>query len=277
MEAVTESPGESPAQTVAAYIAWMRSWGAAEKTIQARGTIAAEVLREVGIEGLTAEHLQERLARPNKRTGQPLSRWSRATYHSHLRELCAWLLASGRIAENPMENVRRPTKAKSLPRPLSEEEVDRALAAADGRTRDWIMLALLAGLRAHEIAKIRGEDVSIESIYVEGKGGVRASIPTHPDLWAIAQQYPRHGWWFPGRDGRSLSAHAVTVGVSELFDTLGIKGSVHRARHTYGTRLLRSGANVRVVQKLMRHANVETTAIYTAVDEDELRAAIGRL
>ncbi len=61
---------------------------------------------------------------------------------------------------------------------------------------------------------------------------------------------------------------------SQVFDALGIEGSIHRCRHVFGTRLLRQGVHIRTVQKLMRHASLSTTANYTAVDEDELRAAI---
>jgi site-specific recombinase XerD len=59
-----------------------------------------------------------------------------------------------------------------------------------------------------------------------------------------------------------------------LFDSLGIAGSIHRARHSYATTLLRAGANVRVVQTLMRHSSLATTAAHCAVDEDERAAAI---
>lgn len=252
-----------------AYVAWLRSW-AAEKTVKARRAVAASRMKAWGLEGMTPENIQAWLGRPN------LSRWSRATYHAHLTCFCSWLVAAGHLDENPMDGVRKGSRPRSLPRPLSEEEVGRVLANATGRTRDWILLALLAGLRAHEIAKIRGKDVSMEGIYVEGKGGIRATIPTHADLWAMAQRYPRHGFWFPGREG-SIDPHRVSLHVGRLFHSLGIAGSVHRCRHVYATRLLRAGVNVRVVQQLMRHATVQTTAAYTAVDEDELRAAIGLL
>ena len=57
----------------------------------------------------------------------------------------------------------------------------------------------------------------------------------------------------------------------------GIEGSLHRCRHTYATELLRAGANIRVVQTLMRHASLSSTQIYTAVDENERREGIRRL
>lgn len=257
-------------QTVAEYVRWLRSWTSSEKTISARRTVALSRLREWGVEGMTADNVQQWLGRPD------LSRWTRSTYHAHLNDLCGWLVATGRLAENPMEGVRKPTRPSSLPRPLTEPDVERVLATATGRTRDWIMIALLSGLRVHEIAKLRGEDVTEDTIFVEGKGGTRAMLPTHPDIWEMASRYPRQGYWFRGRSG-PIKPYTITTRVSRVFDSLGLEGSIHRCRHTYGTRLLRGGTHIRVVQKLMRHASLATTATYTAVDEDEMRAAISRL
>jgi len=62
-----------------------------------------------------------------------------------------------------------------------------------------------------------------------------------------------------------------------LFHDLDIAGSIHRCRHTYATRLLRAGTNIRIVQKLMRHSSLASTQVYTDVSEDEQRNAIGLL
>ncbi len=268
--------GDSPvsADTLAAYASWLRSWGASDDTVKARITTARGRLRAWGgLSGLTTENIQTWLGR------EELARWSRSTYHAHLTDFCAWLQATGRIAADPMSDVRKPRRPKSLPRPLSEAEVAKVLLKATGRQRDWILLALLAGLRAHEIAKIRGEDVTQEHIYVDGKGGVRAELPTHPDLWEVAQHYPRHGYWFPSAKvpGEPIAGATVSNYTGRFFRSLGIQGSIHRCRHVYGTRLLRAGVNIRTVQKLMRHSSLETTATYTAVDDDELRSAVNRL
>lgn len=257
------------------YERWLRSWGASEKTIKARVNLARNRLNEWGLEGFTADNVTEFLARP-KANGEPKSSWSKSTYHANLRDFCAWLVAADHMEESPMDdpNVRKPKRPKSRPRPLSEAEVGQVLARAVGRTRDWVVIALCAGLRAHEIAKLRGEHVTPEGIYVRGKGGTEDTLPCHPDIWEIAQRHPRQGWWFSNGTGGHVSPDVVTMAVSRLFDSLAIDGSIHRLRHVYGTRLLRSGTNIRKVQRLMRHANLETTALYTAVDEDELRDAI---
>lgn len=251
------------------YAAWLRSWSNSQRTREARRSLAANRLRAWGgVEGITTENIQAWLG--------DYSGWSKATYYSHMKDFCGWLVATGRLGADPMEGVRSPRRPKSVPKPLAESEVARALAAADAETRVWMKLALLAGLRAHEVAKIRGEDVSETHIYVDGKGGVRATLPTHVELWAIAQDYPRVGYWFPTADG-CVSPNAISQRVSKILGGIGATGSIHRFRHTYGTRLLRAGVNIRAVQKLMRHATLATTEGYIDVTDDELTDAIARL
>lgn len=257
---------------IAAYERWLRSW-ASPPTTRARVLIARSRLKAWGsVENITPDRIQEWLGGPELKSG-----WSRSTYHAHMTDFCKWLVATHRLADNPMTYVRKGKRPRSQPRPLSEADVARVLAVAEGRQRDWLLLALLAGLRAHEIAKIRGEDVTSDGIYVEGKGGTKATIPLHPDLAKVAARYPHTGYWFLNRNGNHITSATVTNYTSILFRSLGITGSIHRCRHVYGTRLLRSGTNIRTVQKLMRHSNLDTTAAYTAVDEDELRAAINLL
>lgn len=266
-------------EIVAEYAQWMRSWSASERTIEARSTLAKARLLEWDLDGFTPDNVQAFLGNPR------WSRWTRSTYHAHLKSFCEYLVAAGHLETSPMEDVRKGKRPRSLPRPLSEDEVARALAETDRRLspdaavrmRDWIVIALCSGLRCHEIAKLRGEHVTAQGIFVDGKGGVQAVLPTHPDIWAMSERYPRQGYWFPSPYGGPIKPATLSDAVSRYFDELGIDGSIHRCRHVYGTRLLRAGVNVRRVQTLMRHANLETTALYTAVDEDELRDAINLL
>lgn len=207
------------------------------------------------------------------------SGWTRLTYHNHLTSLFAWLEDAGHIVENPMPLIKRSRPPRPRPRPLREPELRSALIEADHSARAYLMLGYLAGLRAFEIAKFHGRDISQTGIRVIGKGGTDETIPTHPLLWQLAQEYPRDGYWFPSStsDRDHLGAPAVTARIRRLFARLGIEGATHRARHTYGTMLLRNGANLRVVQELMRHASLSTTAVYLGVDDDERRTAIDGL
>lgn len=265
---VNERQQVHTAQIAREYEAWLSSiW--TPRTVGARATLARNRLEAWGLEGFTTQNIQVWLG--------GFTGWSRSTYYAHLKDLCAYLVATEHLAANPMDGVVKPKRPKSVPRPLTEVEVTRVLGAATGETREWIILALLSGLRAHEIAKIKGDDITEQTIYVEGKGGVRAILPTHPDIWALAEARNERGYWYPGNEDGHLNGNTISLRVGTLFRDLNITGSIHRCRHTYATRLLRRGANIRTVQKLMRHASLATTQVYTDVSDDELRDAIGLL
>lgn len=256
------------------FAAWLRSWGAAERTIADRTTIARAFARDVPtFPHCTPDQISAWLGRDG------LSQWSRVTYFSHLHSAFQWAAEAGHIETSPMSGMRRPRQPKQRPRPLTPAETARILLAATPQEAAWIKLALYAGLRAHEIAKFRGEDIEGEALFVRGKGGKDAFLPMHSEIAALAAQYPARGWWFPS--SRSERGHVsrvrVTTAVSALMSSLGIDGGIHRCRHTFGTSLLRSGANVRVVQTLMRHESLATTQGYLEVVEDERRAAVDLL
>ncbi|CAI9417467.1 tyrosine-type recombinase/integrase [Nocardioides sp. T2.26MG-1] len=250
------------------YTTWMKVNGARERTIHQREKFRCSRLREWGTLDVPADQIKRWLSQYDG--------WTRCTYYGHLVSLYDWAVEVGEIPTNLARTITRPRSPKPRPRPLTRDEINLALGSATGDLRTHLQLGLLAGLRAHEIAKFAGADITESGIYVIGKGGQGAMLPTHPDLWAVAQNYPRHGYWFPSE--RTETGHilpnTVSRRVTAHFRELGIAGSSHRNRHGYGTLLLRGGANLRVVQELMRHATLNTTALYLGVDEDEKVAAI---
>lgn len=256
-----------------AFKEWLRSWGASESTIKVRLRVCSAFARDHDPLTATSADIIAWLARPE------LKPWTRHSYHGHLRSLFDWQRRTGLRLDDPTLDVRAPRRPAQRPRPLTPDEARRALAAADDLERAWLMFGLFAGLRAFEIAKLRGEDIGPETIYVRGKGGKDAMIPTHPDLWSLAQTLPRIGWLFPSPWGNRehVCAPTVTRRITELFASLGIEGSIHRARHSYCTNLMRAGVKLPVVQQLARHSSLATTAGYLAVDEDERRAAVSLL
>lgn len=265
------------------YDRWMQSADRADKTRAMRLGIAEKVLTlwPDPEDASTAELTEWLGAMRNERTGEPLSRWSRATYYSGVKSFFRWLTAIGAVSVDPTASdlFERPRPNKGVPKPLSTAEEHDALRAARGNVRAWLLLALREGLRAHEIAKVRGEDITEERFYVKGKGGKEAFLPTHPEVWEIAQQYPRRGYWFPSpkHDGH-VSADTVTIVTGRLFRRVGIpSGSIHRARHSFATTLRRRGVDIHDIQKLMRHESIATTEIYTQAADDQLRSAINLL
>jgi site-specific recombinase XerD len=264
----------APMTHFAGFEPWLRANNCGNNTIEDRlNHLANFAATHPGFPDVTATQITNWLGRPN------YAQWSRATYFGHLRSYFTFAVDVGFVQVDPMARMRHPKPGKSVPRPLTPAQVAVVLAAATNTNlHAWLILGLYAGLRAHEIAKIRGEDVEQDQLYVFGKGGQGKFLPTHPLIWDLAKTMPRAGWWFPTC---SSTGHVRSTGVStmtsRLFAANGIEGSIHRCRHTYATQLLRAGVNIRVVQTLMRHASLTSTQIYTAVDEDERRAAINRL
>lgn len=141
-----------------------------------------------------------------------------------------------------------------------------------------VLLAALAGLRVHEIAKIRGEDIDREkaTLAVIGKGNKRAVIPLHPILLELTETMPDVGYWFTPWDkpDEPITGKSCGQAISRAMKRAAVDGSAHQLRHWYGTNLLESGADLRTVQELMRHESLATTQIYTRVTSERRRAAI---
>lgn len=264
------------------YAEWLQSENRGSlKTVEIRRWFLRDRIDEWGIDGFTVPNIRTFLASPNL-DGSPKSPWTKATYHGHLKSFTRWAHYAEVIGEYPFSNpevLRRPRVHKDVPRPISNDERDRLLRVANQRERAWMLLAMLAGLRAHEIAKIKGQDVQRDYVWLEGKGGKRAGIPTNPALWDLAADFPRTGYWFPSP--RSKTGHigpgALSTRVGKLFVSQGVDGSIHRCRHYFGTTLVTEGVDLRTVQTLMRHASLATTETYTLVADSSLRTAIDRL
>lgn len=254
------------------YKAWLRRLGASTATIRQRTIFAEAWLRKWRTWNVPVDRIADWLVSWR-------SAWTRCTYYSHLRSLYTWLTETKQVESDPMASIKRPRPPRPHPRPLTAAEALTAIQAATGDLRAHLMLGQLEGLRAHEIAKVRGEEVTEHGVYVIGKGEQGAMVPTHPAVWHLSREYPRVGFWFPS--DRSAAGHilagTVTARVSKHFRALGIVGSSHRNRHTFGTTLMKGGTNLRIVQELMRHTSLTTTAAYLGVDDNELAAAVARL
>ncbi|UXA04434.1 site-specific integrase [Mycobacterium sp. SMC-2] len=199
------------------------------------------------------------------------TRW---TYHASLVAWFSWLEEQEYRVPNPMDKVGKPRRPRSEPRPISDSEMRRLLRLRlHRRTRAMVLLAALQGLRAHEIAKVKGEHLDLvdRTLVVTGKGGVTATLPLHHLVVEHAYRMPRRGWWFPGADRGHQRRESVCGTVKEAMIRAGISGSAHQLRHWFGTALVKAGVDLRTVQTLMRHQNLTSTAIYTAV-ADEQRA-----
>lgn len=207
---------------------------------------------------------------------------TRATYYRGLSAWHAWLLRGGHRADDPMAGVRPPRVPRGEPHPISTAALERLLSTRlHRRTRAMILLAAYAGLRVHEVAKVRGEDVDLDAgtLRVLGKGGVDAVLPLHQLIAAAAVSMPARGWWFPSIDGRRrpVLASSVSLTIGNAMSRAGVRGTAHSLRHWHATALLESGADAVTVQRSMRHRSLATTQVYVRITDDRLREAIGRL
>ncbi|QFG10054.1 tyrosine integrase [Mycobacterium phage IdentityCrisis] len=204
------------------------------------------------------------------------------TYTSYLSAWFTWLQLTDRRLDNPMVKVGTPRMPDREPRPISDADVVRLLQTRMwGSTRRMIVLALLAGLRVHEIAKIRGEDIDYNTrlLWVKGKGKRLKSVPLHPVLIEMATEMPQAGWWFPmrGHESEHVLSKSVSDVIGRTMRRAGVRGTPHCLRHWYASTMLENGVDIRVVQELMRHKSLATTQIYTKVSDDRRREAIATL
>ena len=186
-------PERPPGPGLTDFALWLRANGCSERTIESRLNHVEHFARaHPSFPHVRPMHVTAWLGR------EGFSPWSRATFYGHLRSYFTFAMENDIIDVDPMARMRRPHAPQGKPRPLTPEQVDLLLTATSAGTGNanvgaWMTLALYAGLRAHEIAKIRGEDVDQVSIYVLGKGGTAAEIPTHPAIWALALNRPQIG------------------------------------------------------------------------------------
>lgn len=256
----------------------MRGAGRSERTISETLRLLRHLQRFAGkgIEAVTPLDVSRFMA---ALTVKPSSR---ASYFGFIASWFRWYGDNG--GSNVTGRLPRPRSHKGLPRPITDQQL-RDLLSVNMRhkTRVMILLAAFAGLRVHEIAQVRGEDVDPDArtIRVQGKGGKVVILPLHERLVEAAQSMPRKGWWFPGncrRPGEPIRRRGVTDVISLAMARAAIQGgTAHRLRHWYGTKLVSGGTDLRTAQTLLRHSNLNTTALYVAVADPKRLEAIERL
>lgn len=255
------------------FAQWQQAGQLAPSTIKVRFEVLSQFQRRIGVDPETArwQDIVAYLSHPDWKPA------TRRTHYSCLRAYYNFLTMTGQRLDNPMHRVRAPRSVRGVPRPIAPADVARLLAAANRRrTRAMLILAVTAGLRVHEIAKIRGEHFRDGYLHVIGKGGVGALLPVHPMLRAEATHWP-DGYWFPSysMSGEPITPKQVGRALGDLMRRCGIPGTAHSLRHYFGTEILTAaGGNLRTTQELMRHASPTTTARYTQVRDVDKTAAV---
>jgi integrase/recombinase XerD len=267
--------------TVAAYA---RDLAAFARTLAGRGVHAPAAVRAADVRA----HLAALAA-------GGLSARSRARALAAMRGWLRYCVRAGQRADDPTRDVAVRRVRDTLPRALGVAEAARLVTATPPRARrplrDAALLELLygCGLRVSEAVGLRGAQLRLEGdagfVTVLGKGGKERVVPLGRAARAALERYlaeerPRllrgrpSAWLFVRAGGRPLSRQTVWTLVRRRAAGAGLASGVspHTLRHTFATHLLAGGADLRVVQTLLGHADIGTTQVYTHVAPTQLRA-----
>ncbi len=211
----------------------------------------------------------------------------------HLKVFFRWLVTKGRLVMDPAEPLISPRAEPTLPETLHAAEVKKLLESVDpaqplGR-RDLAILELFyaSGLRLSELCKVRLEMMDFDEgfIRITGKGNKTRIVRVGTKAREAVEDYLRNerpglvskrtsSHIFLSVRGTALSPDRVRQIVKERAALAGIEQNIypHLLRHSFATHLLEGGADLRVIQELLGHADIATTQIYTHVDRQRLKS-----
>ena len=228
-----------------------------------------------------------------------LSPATQARRRSAVRQFYRFALGEGWRADDPSRRLDAPKQGRNLPRTLDAQEIERLLTAA--ATRDGagglrlvalVEMAYASGLRVSELLGLRVEAVRRDPAFliVRGKGGKERLAPLNASArdavrtWLMArdtarpEKAPDSPWLFPSG---SAKGHLTPRRFAQLLDQAAVDAGIdparvspHVLRHAFATHLLEGGADLRVVQTLLGHADIATTQIYTHVATDRLAQVV---
>ena len=183
--------------------------------------------------------------------------------------------------EKQLIRIERPRKEKILPNTLSKTEIQAILQSTSNiKHRSMLELLYSAGLRRSEVLNLKISDIDSKRMLIKvrgGKGGkdrytlLSESVLAHLREYFLA--YKPKQWLFEGINEAQYSGTSISKVLKKSAKKAGIKKRVHihMLRHSFATHLLEQGTNLRVIQDLLGHENIQTTEIYTHVSNTEIR------
>ena len=226
----------------------------------------------------------------SENSNKGLSAASRARKLATIRSFFNYLCNKVHLLENnPCKDIDSPKLKKSLPRYLTLNESLSLLDAVDGnnRERDYCILTLFlnCGLRISELIGLNRNDIQEDALRVLGKGNKVRIVYLNQACQDALQQYLAVRRPISGRDqdalflssqNKRISRSMVHTLVKKHLSQAGLDStqySSHKLRHTAATLMLQNGVDVKAVQEVLGHEHLNTTEIYTHVDNDSLRVA----
>ena len=234
---------------------------------------------------------RDKIRQPNSPEPQfGISQTSRARKIAAIRSFFKYRTVKAKLLdENPVQDLDSPKIPKTLPRYLTLDESRRLLLAVDGKNkeRDYCILCLFlnCGLRISELVGLNVSDYRGETLRVLGKGNKERTVYLNDACRMALDQYlevrkelapTRVAALFLSNRRSRMSVDAVQVMVKKNLTKAGLDASLystHKLRHTAATLMLQNGVDVRTLQEVLGHENLNTTQIYTHIDNAELRTA----
>jgi integrase/recombinase XerC len=253
---------------VASHVRWMRLRGLSEATVQHRLKVLRLLVKHAGrpLLSLAADDLDSWQGALGILTLE-----TQRSYKVQVRGYYAWAVEEAHLLDvNPAKVLILPRLGRRLPRPIGEQDLERALTQAPLLIRVALELAAFGGLRAMEIAGLDRPDVldtaRPPALVLNGKGNKQRAVPLAPRPLRSLYEL---GMPIRGRvltlTGRPLSPKQLSDLCNDYLHRIGLPVTLHQLRHRFATQLLAAGANLRQVQELLGHTSLESTAIYTHV------------
>jgi integrase/recombinase XerD len=214
-----------------------------------------------------------------------------------VKSFFSFLQAEGKVKVNPTETLASPKVGKTLPKPLTVQEIDELLEQPLRRNtpeakRDRAMLELMyaTGLRVTELVSLDLKDINFDPdnphVRMVGKGNRERQLPLFENAAQEVSEYLKQARprlvgnrsetaLFVNRRGERLTRQGFWLILKGYAADAGIEGRVtpHTLRHSFATHMLRGGMDIHKVQELLGHANISTTQVYTQVSREHIREA----
>lgn len=211
---------------------------------------------------------------------------------SSLKSFYAWMYLQKKVDSDPFEYVHSPKATHALPDFFSEKEIDSLLAANEKRTdklkdRDQALLMLMfaSGLRASEVVNLTFNQVDFDSriMKVSGKGNKDRLVPFTNSAKEAMLNYINGlrkdllkedtKYIFLNSQGNKMTVRGLEYILDEIEAKTGLYGKIHphMLRHSFATKMLNRGADLRTIQELLGHSSIETTSIYTHVAYENMK------
>ena len=234
---------------------------------------------------------RDRIKQPNSPEPEfGLAATSRARKIAAIRSFFKYLTVKAKLLdENPVQDLDSPKLPKTLPRYLTLEESQRLLSAVEGsnKERDYCILCIFlnCGLRISELVGMNVNDYRGDNLRVIGKVNKERTVYLNDACRAALEAWlevrrnlvpARVSAMFLSNRRTRISVDSVQVLVKKYLKRAGLDASLystHKLRHTAATLMLQNGVDVRTLQEVLGHENLNTTQIYTHIDNAELRTA----